>query len=144
MQQISHIQRSRLVLSWPCVRSHVPCFSTWHFSSSLFQRSFNPLKPLLVRSYTSKTLVEMAAWRSGSLSRSLLATARSSSLRSSSPLPRVRPPTIAAPRPPRRRLSLHPRSVVHPPQIKIFLGLVASIQVLVSSSPFSSKTPSGV
>ncbi|RWR96386.1 Six-hairpin glycosidase-like protein [Cinnamomum micranthum f. kanehirae] len=53
----------------------------------------------------------MAAWRSGSLSRSLLATARSSSLRSSPPLPRLRPTSFAAPPPTRRRLSfLHPRS----------------------------------
>ncbi|RWR96902.1 hypothetical protein CKAN_02630700 [Cinnamomum micranthum f. kanehirae] len=55
----------------------------------------------------------MAAWRSGSLSRSLLATARSSSVRSSPPLPRLRRTSFAAPPPPRRRLPfLHPRSVL--------------------------------
>lgn len=44
------------------------------------------------------------ALRSGSLSRSLISTARASSLRSSPPLPRIRPPSVAAPRvqPPRR------------------------------------------
>ncbi|KAE8008058.1 hypothetical protein FH972_004605 [Carpinus fangiana] len=42
------------------------------------------------------------ALRSGSLSRSLI---RASSLRSSAPLPRIRPPSLAAPRvQPRRRL----------------------------------------
>ncbi|XP_058080598.1 protein NONRESPONDING TO OXYLIPINS 2, mitochondrial-like isoform X1 [Magnolia sinica] len=51
------------------------------------------------------------AWRSGSLSRTLLSTARSSSFRSAPPLPRLRPsPPLAAPRPPRSRLTFaHPR-----------------------------------
>ncbi|KAF8377603.1 hypothetical protein HHK36_030985 [Tetracentron sinense] len=40
------------------------------------------------------------AWRCGSrsISRSLLSTARASSIRSSPPLPRLRPPPLAAPR----------------------------------------------
>ncbi|XP_018827813.1 uncharacterized protein LOC108996390 isoform X1 [Juglans regia] len=45
------------------------------------------------------------AWRSGSLSRSLISTARTSSLRSSPPLPRVRTPPLAAPRVQSRRFS---------------------------------------
>ncbi|XP_024026986.1 uncharacterized protein LOC112093194 isoform X2 [Morus notabilis] len=47
------------------------------------------------------------AWRSaGSLSRSLMSTARVSSLRSAPSLPRLRPPNLAAPpRLPSRRLS---------------------------------------
>ncbi|KAK9287488.1 hypothetical protein L1049_015909 [Liquidambar formosana] len=44
------------------------------------------------------------AWRCGSVSRSLISTARASSLRSSAPLPRLRPP-LAAPRLQSRRLS---------------------------------------
>ncbi|KAG5526374.1 hypothetical protein RHGRI_032603 [Rhododendron griersonianum] len=44
------------------------------------------------------------AWR-GSLSRSVMATARSSTIRSSPPLPRLRPPPLAAPRLQSRRLS---------------------------------------
>ncbi|CAM8974212.1 unnamed protein product [Rhodiola kirilowii] len=52
------------------------------------------------------------AWRSGSLSRSLMSAARNSSLRSAPPLPRVRPPPVSAPRLTSRRLSfLTPRNV---------------------------------
>ncbi|XP_062177549.1 uncharacterized protein LOC133882405 isoform X2 [Alnus glutinosa] len=43
------------------------------------------------------------ALRSGSLSRSLISTARASSLRSSRPLPRTRLPSLAAPRVQSRR-----------------------------------------
>ena len=50
------------------------------------------------------------AWR-GSLSRSLMSTARASSFRSSPAAPRVRPPPLAAPRLQTRRLSFtNPRS----------------------------------
>ncbi|XP_018809400.2 uncharacterized protein LOC108982466 isoform X2 [Juglans regia] len=45
------------------------------------------------------------AWRSGSLSRSLLTTVRSSSRSSSPPLPRLRPPPLTPPRVQSRRLS---------------------------------------
>ncbi|XP_042489349.1 uncharacterized protein LOC122069402 isoform X2 [Macadamia integrifolia] len=51
------------------------------------------------------------AWRSGSLSRSLFSTARASSLRSTRPLPRIRPPPLAAPRLQSRRLSLLTRTM---------------------------------
>ncbi|RVW49673.1 hypothetical protein CK203_076694 [Vitis vinifera] len=51
------------------------------------------------------------AWR-GSLSRSLMSTARASSLRSSPAAPRVRPPPLAAPRLQTRRLSFtNPRNL---------------------------------
>ncbi|XP_041013804.1 uncharacterized protein LOC121257018 isoform X2 [Juglans microcarpa x Juglans regia] len=45
------------------------------------------------------------AWRSGSLSRSLLTTAKSSSRSSSPPLPRLRPPPLAPPSVQSRHLS---------------------------------------
>ena len=57
------------------------------------------------------------AWRSGgSLSRSLISTARTSTLRSSPPLPRLRPPPLAAPRrlyfgPASRSLTLIPENL---------------------------------
>ncbi|KAJ0801085.1 hypothetical protein HanPI659440_Chr03g0112721 [Helianthus annuus] len=43
------------------------------------------------------------AWR-GSISRTLMSTARSSSFRSTAPLPRLRPPPVSAPRLHSRRL----------------------------------------
>ncbi|XP_054787156.1 uncharacterized protein LOC129293299 isoform X2 [Prosopis cineraria] len=46
------------------------------------------------------------AWRSGSLSRSLMSTARASLRPAPSPLPRLRPPTLTAPRLQARRFSL--------------------------------------
>ncbi|KAJ7967530.1 Protein NUCLEAR FUSION DEFECTIVE 6 like [Quillaja saponaria] len=46
------------------------------------------------------------AWRSGSLSRSLLSTARASIRQTApAPIPRARPPSVAAPRIQSRRLS---------------------------------------
>ncbi|GMH23613.1 hypothetical protein Nepgr_025456 [Nepenthes gracilis] len=48
------------------------------------------------------------AWRCGSLSRSLIPTARSSSIRSSPPLTRLRSPPVSAPRLSHRRLSFAP------------------------------------
>ncbi|XP_059652954.1 uncharacterized protein LOC132300043 isoform X2 [Cornus florida] len=51
------------------------------------------------------------AWR-GSLSRSFISTARASTIRSSPPLPRLRPPPLAAPRLQPRRLSFaNPRNL---------------------------------
>ncbi|XP_043713171.1 protein NONRESPONDING TO OXYLIPINS 2, mitochondrial-like isoform X2 [Telopea speciosissima] len=51
------------------------------------------------------------AWRSGSLSRSLMSAARASSLRSTPSLPRLRPPSLAAPRLQSRRFSLSTRTM---------------------------------
>ncbi|XP_057963923.1 protein NONRESPONDING TO OXYLIPINS 2, mitochondrial isoform X2 [Malania oleifera] len=51
------------------------------------------------------------AWRSGSLSRSLISTARASSLRSPPPLPRIRPPLVSAPPLRSRRLSVASRNL---------------------------------
>ncbi|XP_039038094.1 uncharacterized protein LOC120175567 isoform X2 [Hibiscus syriacus] len=49
------------------------------------------------------------AWRSaGSFSRSVISAARAPSLRSTPPLPRLRPPTSSAPRLQSRRLSYAP------------------------------------
>ncbi|XP_022763468.1 uncharacterized protein LOC111308993 isoform X2 [Durio zibethinus] len=49
------------------------------------------------------------AWRSaGSLSRSVMSAARAPSLRTSPPLPRLRPPASSAPRLQSRRLSFVP------------------------------------
>uniref|UniRef100_A0A2P2JS01 Uncharacterized protein LOC105108663 isoform X1 n=1 Tax=Rhizophora mucronata TaxID=61149 RepID=A0A2P2JS01_RHIMU len=49
------------------------------------------------------------AWRSGrSLSRSFISAARAPPIRSSQPLPRLRPPSTATPRLQSRRLSLTP------------------------------------
>ncbi|KAJ8769014.1 hypothetical protein K2173_024009 [Erythroxylum novogranatense] len=49
------------------------------------------------------------AWRSGgSVTRSVISAARSSPLRSSPPLPRIRPPTSVAPGRPSCRFSLAP------------------------------------
>ncbi|XP_042507819.1 protein NONRESPONDING TO OXYLIPINS 2, mitochondrial-like isoform X1 [Macadamia integrifolia] len=45
------------------------------------------------------------AWRSGSIARSLISTARTSSLRSPPPLPRIRPPPLASSRLQTRRIS---------------------------------------
>ncbi|KAM7516483.1 hypothetical protein LguiA_006066 [Lonicera macranthoides] len=45
------------------------------------------------------------AWRCGSLSRSLISTARSSTVRSSPSLPRLRPPPLPGHRPQSRRLT---------------------------------------
>ncbi|OVA15927.1 hypothetical protein BVC80_1821g94 [Macleaya cordata] len=57
----------------------------------------SPLNPSESGDSLSFTVRQMA-WRCGSLSRSLLSTARSSSLRSSPPLPRLRPPPTTSPR----------------------------------------------
>ncbi|VVA18306.1 PREDICTED: NUCLEAR FUSION DEFECTIVE 6 [Prunus dulcis] len=55
----------------------------------------SPEKPLTL----SATVTQKMAWRSaGSLSRSLVSTARVSSLRSAPPLRRLRPPTVSTPR----------------------------------------------
>ncbi|CAL5379025.1 unnamed protein product [Camellia sinensis] len=71
------------------------------------------------------------AWR-GSLSRSVIATARSSTLRSSSPLPRLRPPPLSAPRLQPRRLSFtNPRNLGE-------LGCVQSLMPLVAGARLTS------
>ncbi|KAI8532708.1 hypothetical protein RHMOL_Rhmol11G0234500 [Rhododendron molle] len=65
------------------------------------------------------------AWR-GSLSRSVMATARSSTIRSSPPLPRLRPPPLAAPRLQSRRLSFaNPRNLGELGCVQSLLPLVA-------------------
>ncbi|CAL5329349.1 unnamed protein product [Camellia sinensis] len=71
------------------------------------------------------------AWR-GSLSRSVIATARSSTLRSSPPLPRLRPPPLSAPRLQPRRLSFtNPRNLGE-------LGCVQSLMPLVAGARLTS------
>ncbi|XP_021827305.1 protein NUCLEAR FUSION DEFECTIVE 6, chloroplastic/mitochondrial [Prunus avium] len=67
-------------------------------------------KPSPVKPHTlSATVTQKMAWRSaGSLSRSLVSTARVSSLRSAPPLRRLRPPTVSTPR---RLLFASPRNL---------------------------------
>lgn len=59
----------------------------------------NPHKALAREATLLATVTQKMAWRSaGSLSRSLVSTARVSSLRSAPPLRRLRPPTVSTPR----------------------------------------------
>lgn len=64
-----------------------------------------PVKPSKTpnASHPFRLHLRKMAWRSGSLSRSLISTVRSSSLRSPAPLPRHRPSPLAAPRVQSRR-----------------------------------------
>ncbi|CAB4290612.1 unnamed protein product [Prunus armeniaca] len=65
-----------------------------------FPTKQNPHKALASEAtHSSATITQKMAWRSaGSLSRSLVSTARVSSLRSALPLRRLRPPTVSTPR----------------------------------------------
>ncbi|XAR52883.1 hypothetical protein NMG60_11021206 [Bertholletia excelsa] len=70
------------------------------------------------------------AWRS-SFSRSVIATARSSTIRSSPPLSRVRAPPLAAPRLQTRRLSFgNPRNLG---ELGCFQSLIALHNVLAAA-----------
>ncbi|XP_024958852.1 uncharacterized protein LOC112499813 isoform X1 [Cynara cardunculus var. scolymus] len=67
------------------------------------------------------------AWR-GSISRALMSTARTSSFRSTAPLPRLRPPPISAPRLHSRRLG-NPRTLGELGCAQSLLPLAAGVRL---------------